>query len=105
MIEQAINSAFQAIADKFWAIWTPWAHALILFEWWALFILLVLVCLFVGFFLPFKWVRAILGGVIILAGAFVLGGTKMYRDTRPKVKEQQKQKIQNRQAPPERGIF
>ena len=26
MIEQAINSFFQSIADKFWAIWTPWAH-------------------------------------------------------------------------------
>lgn len=86
MIEQALNSVWQFFADKWAALIDPWIAGLILFEWWALFVLFVAVCMLIGFFLPFKWIRAGLGGMVLLALAFVIGGTKMYRDLKPHVR-------------------
>lgn len=78
-----LDSIWNFLADKWHGFIDPWLAGLILFEWWALFILFVAVCCVIGFFLPFKWIRAGLGGAILLAGAFVAGGTKMYRDIKP----------------------
>lgn len=94
MIEGILNQIWAFFADKWTQFINPWIADLLLMEWWALFVLLAGVCVFVGFFLQFKWVRAALGGIVLGALLFVLGGTKMNRDmkslqkpTRPPVKE------------------
>ena len=55
---------------------------LYLLEWYALLALAFLAAFTIGYFLPFKWVRASLGFVLLLAGAFVAGGTTMWRHLR-----------------------
>lgn len=84
IVQEFIDGAWDKITGFFSGIFDPVLNWLILLEWWGLLLLFVAVCGVIGFFLPFKWIRAALGGMILLAGAFVAGGTKMYRDLRKK---------------------
>jgi hypothetical protein len=78
LINELLDKIWQRIADA-----ASWMLApLILLEWWALFAAFVFGLAIVAYFLPFKWIRAGLGFLLLLAGAFVAGGTKMYRDLR-----------------------
>lgn len=101
MIQEFIDKIGTSIADWFHMIWDPWVAALILFEWWALFILFVIVCMVIGYFFQFKWVRAVLGVMILIAGAFVLGGTKMYRDLKPHIGERRRRVLNPPPPPPQ----
>jgi len=76
IINELIDKIWQRIADAFNAVVAP----LILLEWWALLAAFAFVLVVVAYFLPFKWIRAGLGFLLFMAGAFVAGGTKMYRD-------------------------
>lgn len=69
--------------DEIWrriaAFFAPWLDWLFVAEWWALLLAFIALCLLVGYFAQFRWVRAILGILILIATAFVAGGTEMYR--------------------------
>jgi hypothetical protein len=70
-IQQRLSEFFNPIVD--W-IFNP------LWSWWAIFILIFAACVVIAYFLPFKWIRAALGFIVLLAGAWLAGGTMMYRD-------------------------
>lgn len=42
-------------------------------------------CCVIAFFLPFKWIRAILGGAIVLVGAYIAGGRHMHKKLKEEV--------------------
>jgi hypothetical protein len=77
-VGEFLDTIWRRLADALASILAP----LILLEWWALFAAFVCVLVLVAYFLPFRWVRTGLGFLLLLAGAFVAGGTKMYRDLR-----------------------
>lgn len=81
----------ESIKQWFINLWSPILNWLILLEWWGLLLLFIVFCGIIGFFLPFKWIRAGLGGLILLAGAFVMGGTVMYRDLKPRVDQKKRE--------------
>lgn len=74
-IKDAIASGFTVVASPFvWLIdWSP------MFGHFVLFVALIMVCLLIGFFLPFQWIRAGLGFIIVVVGAFVLGETEDFK--------------------------
>jgi hypothetical protein len=76
LIDEFLTTLWRHISDTFSSLLAP----LLLIEWWGLFGLFFVALLVIGYFLPFKWIRAGLGALLLLAGAFVAGGTKMYRD-------------------------
>ena len=89
MINEAINSLLAALQAKasgaldwlFAPIWDGWP----LWWSWGVFGLVCLGCLFAGYFLPFKWTRAALGGVVALAGAWLAGRATMYRELKERL--------------------
>lgn len=96
MINDAINQALAALGDKvgsFWAgLWAPISDAWPL--WWSygVFGLILIACFAIGFFLQFKWVRAGLGVVVLLAGAWLAGRATMYGDMKTKLDAAKKKK-------------
>jgi hypothetical protein len=76
IINEFLDKLWQRIAGAIDALLAP----LILLEWWALLALFAFALVLAGYFLPFKWVRAGLGVLLMMGGAFVAGGTRMYRD-------------------------
>jgi len=92
-------SPFQWLID-----WSP------LFGHFALFAALIVFLLFVGFFLPFKWIRAGLGAVIVVAGAFILGETNQFKKQLADAKARREQERRKAVPPPrprddDGGIF
>lgn len=89
MIADAIKSVLAEIgariSDYWLGLWSPISDAWPL--WWSygVFALIFIGCLLVGFFLQFKWVRAALGGVVLLAGAWLTGSVMMYGKMKAKL--------------------
>jgi len=96
MIQDAINSAIAALSDKiggFWAaLWAPISDAWPL--WWSygVFGLILIGCFAIGFFLQFKWVRAGLGVVVLIAGGWLFGRATMYDEMKAKLDAARKKK-------------
>lgn len=61
------------------AFFAPYRDGIYLAEWWAMLLALIAICMLIGYFAQFKWVRAVLGILILIASAFVAGGMEMYR--------------------------
>jgi hypothetical protein len=66
------TSIFDFITDPIW-VWYFWGAVAFV------------VALIVGYFLPFKWVRAGLGGTLVLIGAFIAGGRVMHGEMKAQV--------------------
>lgn len=104
-IQSTLTTVWLSIAGKFTDtiafIFNP------LYRWYALFALFLVICMFLIWltrlfdFEPMKWVRVVIGGSILLAFAFVLGGRKMYNDQQAKLKaEREKLKRKPPSKPP-----
>jgi uncharacterized membrane protein YphA (DoxX/SURF4 family) len=82
MAQEFIDAIEQRIRDLFGGAWHWLIEPLYLIEWYAWLALILGACLLIGYFAPFKWVRAALGLILLVAGAFVAGGTAMWRHLR-----------------------
>lgn len=86
-ITDAIASAFNSVtAPLFGWMTDPLIH------WYVYLALFFVACSVVGWFFGFKWVRAGLGFLIIVASAFVAGGWKMRQIDIERAREAQKKK-------------
>lgn len=103
MIKELLDGIQQRLSDgaawlfapfQFLIDWSP------LFGHFALFVALIAFLLFVGFFLPFKWIRAGLGFVIVVAGAFVLGETNQFKKQLKDAKARRQQERRKAVPPP-----
>jgi hypothetical protein len=70
---------FKELVKWFHGWFDPLMEYAYLAEWWVLLMILLAVCTVIGYFADFKWVKAVLGIVVLVAGAFVAGGTEMWR--------------------------
>lgn len=103
MIKEFLDAIQQRLSDGAvwlfapfqWLIdWSP------LFGHFILFAALIVFLLFVGFFLPFKWIRAGLGFIIVVAGAFVLGETNQFKKQLKDAKARREQERRKAVPPP-----
>lgn len=85
-----LNSLIDAVVGSYWSVVDVFTNPLP--YWYIGFGMLVIATLVIGFYLPWKWVRAFLGGVILLAGAYVMGGRHMYKIMQPRVEKARKRK-------------
>jgi len=78
-----------------------------LWEWYFWGFLFFIICLVIGYFLPFKYIRAALGVALLLVGAFIAGGYKMHGEMSAEIaKSKVKPKPVNRPVvEPETSIF
>jgi uncharacterized membrane protein len=79
MLDQAIAEIAQHLSGWFHGWFDPIRDWLFVAEWWALLLAFIALCLLIGYFAQFRSVRAVLGILILIASAFVAGGTEMYR--------------------------
>lgn len=92
-IQQRFSDAWNWLCDPLWA-------------WYVGFGLLVLVCLIIAVFVPFKYVRLALGMVIAFGAAFVAGGRQMskhYKDRLATEREKVKKLEAEKRQRPEQG--
>lgn len=69
MIKEFLDSIQQRIVDAFSGL----SEFVYLAEWYTLGAIVLAVCLVVGYFFNFAWVRASLGFVVLAFGAFIAG--------------------------------
>lgn len=69
MIKEFLDSIQQRFVDAFSGL----AEFVYLAEWYTIAIAVFLVCAAIAYFFEFKWVRASLGFVVLLMGAFLAG--------------------------------
>lgn len=81
MINSIVDAILSHLYDVIHAFFLSF-HIVIdpIYEWWAFGVLAFLGALVIGWFLPFKWVRAGLGFALLLVGAYIAGGTKMHSE-------------------------
>jgi hypothetical protein len=82
---------FSGLADYFW-----WVNDSLTY-YFAVAIGILLVLLVIGWFLPLKSVRLLIGGAIMLMGAFLAGAAEMHEDARKRL-EAEKAKERERQS-------
>jgi len=96
MINEAIQSFINAITDKlgsFWLdLWSPLSDAWPFWWSWGVFILILLACFVIGFFLQFKWIRLVLGVIVLGAAAWLTGRVTMYNEMKKKLEAERKKK-------------
>lgn len=89
--------------SEFFTGWFDWLFSP-LWLWWGIGVGVFIALCAIAFFLPFKWPRAIIGGIILLGGAFLAGGTTMYREMGAKLEEEKRKRKEaeqrNRQTQP-----
>lgn len=96
IIDEFLDNVQGRIADFFtgwFSGWFAWMHDPLLF-WTLYFIPFVAVLFVIGWFFPFKWVRATLGFLLLLVGAFMAGGIEMHRELSARRKEIEAKKKQ-----------
>lgn len=91
MIGQVFDQIQQRITDAWDWLWDP------LWGWYVMLILFFLLLLVIGFFVPFKWVRAFLGFLLALAAAFVAGGHVMRNKYKERLAEE-REKVKQLEA-------
>jgi hypothetical protein len=87
------------IIDEFWdglfgrlqGLWDFVTDPLWMWYFWGF--VFFIVCVIVAYFLPFKWVRAGLGGAVLLMLAFVFGGKRMHDDMQAQVEREKQKRI------------
>jgi hypothetical protein len=86
-IAEALNTAYQSLLDPLFGWMSnpliPWG-----FKGAAV----VAVCFVIGWFFPFKWVRAALGFVVLLVAAFFAGLYQMHKEMAAKAAKKIKRK-------------
>ncbi len=82
MIESIFDEAQRRITGAFEWVFDP------LWRWYTIGFGIFLVCAVVAYFLPFKWVRAALGAVIVVTGAYIAGGRHMRNEMKAKLDEE-----------------
>ncbi len=90
-IQQRFVDAFSGLSEFVW-----------LSEWYILGFSVLIICLVVGYFFNFQWVRALLGFIVLAFGAFLAGlqvmanharkDNQAYRDKIAELQAQQRQK-------------
>lgn len=103
LIKQFLDDIQSRIGDWF----SSWLPSLVITEWIVAYVLFFAALVVVGYFLPWKIVRATLGGLLLIAGAFLAGGITMAREfkamhdkDRQRIKELERQR---KQAQPRQG--
>lgn len=102
MIKEFLDSIQQRIVDAFSGL----AEFVYLAEWYTLGAIVLAVCLVIGYFFNFSWVRAFLGFVVLCFGAFLAGLQVManhakkdnaaYREKIKELQAEQRLKTNNR---------
>jgi len=77
-----INEFFDALTQRIAGLFAPLFDYLYLGGWYVALVALIVVCGIIGWFFDFKWVKVVLGVVVLIAGAFVAGGTTMLKHMR-----------------------
>lgn len=87
-----VQARISAFFTDWFGSWFAWMHDPLTF-WILCFVALFAACFVVGWFLPFKWIRAGLGGILVIAGAFLAGGIEMRKEMNERLaKEREKQR-------------
>jgi|HubBroStandDraft_6_1064221.scaffolds.fasta_scaffold753014_2 hypothetical protein len=86
MINQIVDGILAHLYDLIHGALTS-LHIVIdpIYEWYAFGLLFFAACGVIGWFLPFKWVRAGLGVALLLVGAFIAGGVKMHTEMKEEI--------------------
>lgn len=85
MIKEFLDGIQTRIGDFWSGLWAPMFDGWPLWWSWGVFFLILLACLIVGFFLQFKWARAVLGIVVFGAAAWLFGRHTMYNEMKSKL--------------------
>lgn len=92
MIEGFVNDALATakawLAAQFAAVLAPFLDPL--YHWYAMGAAAFVAAFVVGYFFPFKWVRAALGFFLLLVGAYIAGGRQMHNDMQAQIKRRRK---------------
>lgn len=68
LIDEAVNKFFEGlggfIKSLFGGAFDAVSDYIYISEWWLGFVVTLMVCVIIGYFLPFKWVRAALGFIV-----------------------------------------
>lgn len=92
IVDDKLAQLWAAIGYKWADLWAPISDAWPLVSAGGIFLAILAACLFVGFFLQFKWIRAGLGGVVLLAGAWLAGSVMMYGKMKSKLDAERKKR-------------
>lgn len=60
--------------------------------WWGIGVGVAVVLGAAAFFVPFRWFRGLVGGILILGGSFLAGGTLMHREMSAKYREEREKR-------------
>ncbi|RZN13908.1 hypothetical protein [Bradyrhizobium sp. Leo121] len=90
-----INDIITSIEDRFTASF-EWLFDPLVY-WFGIALLILIACIVISYFAPFKWIRAALGGVLVIVGAFLAGGVEMHKIMNRKLQEE-KEKQKQREA-------
>lgn len=93
MIQEFLDAVTSRVGGFWTGLWAPMFDGWPLWWSWGVFVLILAACLVVGFFLQFKWVRAALGLVVGLAGAWLLGRHTMYNAMKAKLDAERARKV------------
>lgn len=86
MFEGILDSIQKRIADTFSGVVSGVADFFYISEWFAIGLVIILVCVAIGFFFTHPWVRACLGFVVWGVVAFLAGMVIMFKHARGKPK-------------------
>lgn len=84
MIEQFIREAQIALANALSSFFGPFFDWLYLIEWYVFGGAVILICFTIGFFFPFKWIRAGLGLIVSWVIVAIIAATAVFKHLRKK---------------------
>ena len=92
LIDEFLDGAQTRIVAAFHGLIDPWFGWLFdpMIEWYFYGVLIFAACMLVGWFFPFKWIRAALGFVLLLVGSFIAGGKIMHDKMQAKTAKKRK---------------
>jgi hypothetical protein len=79
-IQGRITGAFSSLLSSFNFVFDP------LYKWYLYGFIGFVITGVIGYFLPFKWVRAGLGAALVLGGAYIAGGREMHNELKAQLK-------------------
>lgn len=88
VVDDAVGKVTGIFRDFWTGLWTPVLDAWPLWHAYIVFGIVFVVCLFLAFFLQFKWVRLGLLVIILLAGAMLTGQVTMYNTMKARMNEE-----------------
>lgn len=98
MIKEVLDSIQQRIVDAF----EGFAELAYIGGWYTIVVVIILICMVIRFFFPFKWISASLGFIVLMSGAFMAGMQVMFNHAkkdnqgyRDKIKELHEEHKQN----------